>query len=317
MKRFFIVVVFIPALCLAQEKVKTIEAKTAPGAIQISLEEPSMMMTESFEDKNGMIFVPEGFFDMGSNDSVAARSGIPVPVHTVWVDGFWMDKTEVTNKNYCEFLNAWGKTTDASGNEMINLSGSWKDEKCRISQSGSRFSVETGYENHPVICVTWYGASQYAEWAGKRLPTEAEWEYAARAGSKQLKHSWGNGEPVGKNGGNIADISAKRVFSHWTVWERYDDGFVYTAPVGSFEPNPFGLFDMTGNVWEWCADWLDIDYYSNSPERNPQGPSSGTRRVVRGGSWAFNPGSEYCSTRWGDPPSNKGVQLGFRCARNN
>ncbi|MDH4270357.1 MAG: SUMF1/EgtB/PvdO family nonheme iron enzyme [Candidatus Aminicenantes bacterium] len=122
MKRFIFVAVFIPALCLVQKEAKTIEGKTVPGAIQISLEEPSMMMTAAFEDKNGMVFVPGGFFDMGSNDSVASRSGMSVPVHTVWVDGFWMDKTEVTNNNYCEFLNAWGKTTDASGNEMINPS---------------------------------------------------------------------------------------------------------------------------------------------------------------------------------------------------
>lgn len=147
---------------------------------------------------------------------------------------------------------------------------------------------------------------------GYRLPTESEWEYAARSGEKGYKFSWGDGGPSGKRGGNIADEAMKRALSVTGAWEGYDDGYVYTAPVGSFDPNEFGLYDMTGNVWEWCWDWYGGDYYKNSPKKNPQGPSGGHSRVARGGSWNNKPNNVRAANRNNETPDNSNNNIGFR-----
>ena len=149
---------------------------------------------------------------------------------------------------------------------------------------------------------------------GYRLPTEAEWEYAAGNGEKHTKYSWGDGAPSGKRGGNVADESAKRVYSGWTIFEGYDDGYVHTAPVGSYFPNELGIYDMTGNVWEWCNDWYGSDYYSQSPSNNPHGPSSGEDRVLRGGSWYDRPLSCRVANHFYNVPSNSNRYVGFRIA---
>jgi len=175
--------------------------------------------------------------------------------------------------------------------------------------------------NHPVIHVSWNDAVAYCDWLSKktgqnyRLPTEAEWEYAARSGDKNYKYSWGNFGPEGRKGGNIADESAKRIWDCSWLWEGYDDGYAYTAPVGSYEPNELGLYDMTGNVWEWCQDWYDVDYYKNSPQFDPKGPSSGSYRVLRGGSWIDLPIFVRCSFRYINVPDFRYSYSGFRLAR--
>lgn len=261
-----------------------------------------------------MVLIPAGSFMMGSDEGEADEK----PVHEVYIDAFYLDKYEVTVAQFKKFVEAAGYKTDA---EKEGWSWKWNGKEWeKVKGVNWRHDAEgkiigSDRMNHPVIHVSWNDAKAFAQWAGKRLPTEAEWEYAARCGSKGYKYSWGNGNPVGKKGGNVADESAKRVFKDWVIWEGYDDGYVFTAPVGSFEPNDFGLYDMTGNVWEWCEDWYDENYYKNSPSRNPKGSTSGTYRVLRGGSWGNVPLVVRCADRnWVIPTYRDGV-VGFRCAQ--
>ncbi|MGQ9464745.1 MAG: formylglycine-generating enzyme family protein [bacterium] len=221
-----------------------------------------------------MVMIPGGYFVMGSDS--AGES----PKHRVWIDTFYMDKYEVTNRQYLEFVKATGHPKPA----FI------KD-----------FSLNN--PNQPVVGVSYFDALCYAKWAGKRLPTEAEWEYAARGGLVDKEFPWGNDMPLRRSnyapGGNLEA-----------------DGYKYTSPVGRFPPNNFGLYDMAGNVWEWCADFYDSLYYRISPEKNPAGPDSGYARVLRGGSWlSINPKHLRCSSRMKLKPFVQDRYYGFRCAK--
>ena len=261
-----------------------------------------------------MVWVEGGSFEMGSNDGDVNEK----PVHRVSVDGFYMDKYEVSVAKFKQFVDVTGYRTEAEklGYGNIWTGSSWEKRSgvdWRCDEEGNLRQEDQ--MNHPVIHVSWNDAIAFARWAGKRLPTEAEWEYAAKCGSKQYKYSWGNGEPVGKKGGNIADEAAKRKCPGWTVLSGYDDGFVFSSPIGYFEPNDFGLYDMTGNVWEWCSDWYDKDYYRKSPEQNPQGPSNGGARVTRGGAWNYLPSFARSATRVYDRPWTSYCDRGFRCVR--
>jgi formylglycine-generating enzyme required for sulfatase activity len=242
---------------------------------------------EQIAGKDGapMILIPAGEFQMGSNDG----SGDEKPVHTVYTDSFYMDIYEVTNVQYNRFVNATGRRR-------------------------SRYHDDPKYNDpyHPVVGVSWHDAVAYAEWAGKRLPTEAEWEKAARDGLKGEIYPWGNLPPDGTQC-NFADKSASGGWhSEWSDTKAYD-GYPLTAPVGSYMPNGYGLYDMAGNVWEWCADWYG--YYPDSPERNPVGPDSGTRRVLRGGSWNNTPAHLRVSYRYSREPKKALNYIGFRCVQ--
>jgi len=267
-----------------------------------------------------MVFIEGGTFQMGSNEGEDDEK----PVHTVTVGDFWLGKYEVTVAEFEKFISATGYQTDAEkGDGSYFWTGSKWEKKAGVNwrcdaQGNVRKSSEL---NHPVIHVSWNDAVAYCEWLSRkngqnyRLPTEAEWEYAACGGGKNYKYSWGNFGPEGRKGGNIADESAKRIWNCSWLWEGYDDGYAYTAPVGSYEPNELGLYDMTGNVWEWCQDWYDADYYKNSPQIDPKGPSSGAYRVLRGGSWLSRPIHVRCSIRHGSGPDYRGTSGGFRFAR--
>ena len=234
------------------------------------------------KDEVSMVLIPAGKFQMGGSDGLDSEK----PVHTVYLDAFYMDKYEVTNAQYKTFMDATG--------HKAPLWMSWRDPKLNAP-------------NHPVVGVSWHDAVAYAKWAGKRLPTEAEWEKAARGGLVGKKYPWGDEDP-NETSCNFGDFGT---FGDIKVPWNAD---TYTQPVGSYPPNNYGLYDMAGNVWEWCADWYDGDYYSSSPDRNPTGPESGTLRVARGGSWDHPSDFVRVAYRNYAGPAVTLCLFGFRCA---
>lgn len=274
------------------------------------------------KDGMRMMLIEAGEFSMGDHHDVGDSD--EKPVHIVYLDAYYIDETEVTNEQYCAFLNAYGKNEDAAGHQLLNID----DERCLIEKIGETYKPKLGYEKHPVIDVNWYGAAAYAQWVGARLPTEAEWEKAARGGLVGKKYPWGDEMPPPKLVGNFADESVERDFPHWW-WhiKGYNDGYVRTAPVGRFPPNGYRLFDITGNAWEWCADEYNSDYYSQCPKNNPKGPgvvitfenddfiNVDTMRVLRGGMWGDNAYNLRCASRLNDVPSRTLNYLGFRCVQ--
>jgi formylglycine-generating enzyme required for sulfatase activity len=274
------------------------------------------------KDGAPMVLVQAGEFWMGSPDNEGG--GNEHPRHLVALSAFYLDKYEITNRRFEQFVRETShRTTAEQEGKAWAVTATGKYEEVSGAHwrkpEGSETVFASNRDEHPVVSVSWTDAQAYCRWAGsKRLPTEAEFEYATR-GSTETKHWtkywWGNGNPGTRRVANIADESAKRQYSEWTIMTGYDDGYVRTAPVGSFEANPFGLHNMTGNVWEWTADWYDATYYKNSPERNPTGPSNGQYRVLRGGSWFSDPGDVRSADRYWYPPTYRLVTYGFRCAQ--
>ena len=233
------------------------------------------------KDGKEMALILAGSFEMG--DHFGEGQAGELPVHTVTLDGFYMDKTEVTVGQFMGFV-------EQSGYEYA---GEWQE----VWQEVAALSPEDDY---PMVWVNWIDATAYAKWAGKRLPTEAEWEYAARGGLIGKRYVWGN------------EITHDH--ANWGDTVNGKDKWRYCSPVGSFEANGYGLFDTGGNVWEWCADRYDEDYYQNSPATNPPGPGTGSRRVLRGGSWLGNTSGLRVASRLNYPPSGFwGRDFGFRC----
>lgn len=222
----------------------------------------------------GMVLVAGGSFTMGGDE------GDEIPRHTVQVDPFFLDKHEVTNRQYQEFIEATGHPKPPF----------FKDS-------------DLNKPEQPVVGVSYFDAQSYAQWAGKRLPSEAEWECAARGGVEGKLFPWGDGEPFSQC--NFAPRGKKDA-----------DGYAFSAPVGKFPANAIGLYDMAGNVWEWCEDFYDASYYKTGPVKNPTGPDSGYTRVLRGGSWlSINPKHLRCSSRMELKPFVQDRYYGFRCAK--
>jgi formylglycine-generating enzyme required for sulfatase activity len=252
-----------------------------------------------------MVLIPEGTYTMGSTDPDITETA---PPHRVHVDAFYMDIYEVTNEQFARFLNALkeqGRLTEQKRKEWVVIRTDlfsqerkdwWPTE---ILYEDGLYRAFPNFERHPVNSVSWFAAQAYCQWAGKRLPTEAEWEWAARGGLEGKRYPWGNAIPT-------MGVIFGRV---WTD----NQAPVPTEPVGNYHPNGYGLYDMAGNVWEWCYDWYDPNYYKRSPEDNPRGPSEGTLKVLRGGSWFNGPIFLRVALRnFGDPYALQDA-VGFRC----
>lgn len=232
----------------------------------------SIATAEPFPTKTNMemVLIPAGSFLMGIDGNDLDQR----PQHEVYLDAYWMDLTEVTNTQYLACVDAGG---------------------CK-PPGEAQYYREQALGSHPVAYVTWQDARDFCQWAGKRLPTEAEWEKAAR-GEDGRKYPWGNETPTG-------------------ILANFDECNDGTTKVGRFlnGASPYGVLDMAGNVWEWVADWYDARYYQTSPAQNPTGPASGTKRVLRGGSWNSDELYMRASNRHWYYPDLSNLLNGFRCA---
>ena len=307
---------------MAQDRTSAASMATessSPPAANAKPEPRPMTQDREITGKDGapMVLIPAGEFQMGSPDGEGDKD--EHPRHSVALSAFYLDRYEVPNRFFQQFAQQTSyRTTAEQEGKAWALTAAGKPEEVSGAHwrkpEGGETVFDSNREEHPAVSVSWEDAQAYCRWAGKRLPTEAEFEYATRAGT-ETKYWWGNGNPGSRRVANIGDESAKRQYSDWTIMTGYDDGYVRTAPVGSFKANPFGLHDMTGNVWEWTADWYEEHFYAKSPQRNPTGPSSGTDKVLRGGSWYYAPGDVRSASRLRVTPTFRNASLGFRCAR--
>ncbi len=271
----------------------------------------------------GMVLIPAGTFQMGS-DSGKIREK---PVHSVSLDAFYIDTHEVTNTEYAVFLNAKGKHADA-GQIWLNIG----DVHAHIALVDGVYSATSGYANHPVVEVSWYGAMAYAEWAGKRLPTEAEWEYAARGGKSGKEYPWGNridSTRANYYRSNVGDTTSHETLeAYLSVKANYDRSNVGdTTAVGSYPANGYGLYDVAGNVWEWCLDEYSGNFYTISAFHNPLSGAPNIKwlldnymevnssRVLRGSSWTGGARSVRVANRVRDSPKSSFRNVGFRCVK--
>ena len=283
----------------------------------------------------GMIRLPSGSFLMGTNDLVGFPADGEGPVREVTLDPFYMDEASVTNEQFAKFVKATGYKTDAEkfvfsyvfhlfidraikgrlmmmGRQLLGLEWWYHVEGSDWSHPDGPGSNLEGRMDHPVVHVSWRDAQAFCAWSGKRLPTEAEIEYAARGGLMQKRYAWGDVlTPGGKHMCNIWQGDFPRT-------NTAEDGYIGTAPAKSFEPNGYGLYNMAGNIWEWAFDWWSPDFHIKGSRVNPYGPPTGDRRVTRGGSYLCH--DSYCNryrvaARTSNTPDSSSGNTGFRCAR--
>jgi formylglycine-generating enzyme required for sulfatase activity len=258
-------------------------------------------------DGEVMVFVPGGTFKMGTGTTGATDAGWnEFPEHPVQVDSFWIDKYHVNNKQYAEFLNLRGNQQEG-GVTWLEL----ESEFCLITKRGEYFWPRNGFEDHPVIDVSWFGASAYCDWIGGRLLTEAEWEYAA-SGPKNWIYPWGNEYDCTM--GNFHDWTDEDIPVSYPG-ERGCDGIDFTSPVDAYPEGAswVGALDLAGNVWDWVADW-GVSFYPSGLQVNPTGPESGAYKIVRGGSWNNHHWGVRTTMRSDYPPIVRSSYIGFRCA---
>ncbi len=275
--------------------------------------------TTWIEPLTGMEFVwiPQGCFSMGSPSSEEGRKDHEGPVREVCVDGFWMGVREVSRGEFAQFTAATDYQTEAERQGFSWMyAGDW------VARPGVNWA-NPGFKQsdaHPVVHVSWNDAGAMARWLSAknegdfRLPTEAEWEYACRGGTHTARF-WGTVREDGCAFANAADLTAQERFPAWVVMDC-EDGFVFTAPTGHFQPNDFGLHDMLGNVWEWVYDNYQQDAYKLLPSINPLHQSFRSERIARGGSWNSKPSAIRCANRDVlQAPDRRSDDLGFRLIR--
>jgi formylglycine-generating enzyme len=288
------------------------------------------LVTVRFEknrDQDKMVYIPGGSFLMGTEDGEGFPQDGEGPVREVTVDPFYIDPVAVTNASFCEFADQTGYITDAerfgwsfvfhllvSDRTAETVVGSVPQAPWWLAVPGADWRHPEGPDSgiderkdHPVVHVSYRDARAYCSWAGKRLPTEAEWEYAARGGLESKKYPWGDElMPGGEHRCNIWQ-------GEFPMLNTASDGYVGTAPVESYSPNGYGLYNMSGNVWEWCSDWFTE---RRSGRRNPAGPEKGMTKVTKGGSYLCH--DSYCNryrvaARSSNTPDSSTGNIGFRC----
>jgi formylglycine-generating enzyme required for sulfatase activity len=355
--RFLFFIIFLSILGCKNTNSKNVNAahNCTPSNSRFTSDDENNFIKNTSISYVGKVLIPGGTFSMGADDNQGWRDEFPK--HDVIIDSFWMDIHEVTNAQFSEFVEATGyvttaeKTVDWEELKKLLPVGTPKPDDDKLApaslvfvpteekvplndvsrwwewRKGSNWrhpdgplsSIE-GKENHPVVHVSWFDAIAYCEWSGTRLPTEAEWEFASRGGLKNSVYSWGDED--------LDDGNPKA-----NTWEgdfpynnSLRDGYYSTAPVKSFPSNGYGLYDISGNVWEWCSDWYNENYYSilkNETSYNPKGPSKSfdsnepyaEKRVSRGGSFLCN--KSYCSgyrnsMRMKTTPDTGSSHTGFR-----
>ena len=279
-----------------------------------------------------MIDLPGGAFLMGADGDEGFPADGEGPVRTVRLAPFAVDRYAVTNAQFATFVKATGHRTDAERfgssfvfyqfvppevaptvDERVDGAPWWWVVRgaCWKAPEGPGSSVARR-QNHPVVHVSWFDARAYCDWAGTRLPTEAEWEFAARGGLERRRYPWGDElTPRGQHRCNIWQ-------GDFPVRNSAQDGHAGTAPVSAFRPNGYGLYNTSGNVWEWCADWFSPDFHTDGPTDDPTGPPAGEAKVIRGGSYLCH--ASYCNryrvaARTANTPESSTGHTGFRCAR--
>jgi formylglycine-generating enzyme len=304
--------------------------RRAPGGSAITASAPDEAPVAEANSVSSMVRLEGGFFVMGANSAFGFPADGEGPVRQVEINPFFLDRYAVRNAEFASFVAATGYVTEAERfgwsfvfhlllpKEVAHrtkrpvetpwwraIEGAyWKCPEGQVMLGDDRL-------DHPVVHVSWNDAVAYARWAGKRLPTEAEWEYAARGGLVQQTYPWGNAlTPDGEHRCNIWQ-------GRFPYSNTAEDGYVGTAPVAAYQPNGYGLYNMVGNTWEWCADWFSPNHHVHATRTNPKGPPAGEAKVMRGGSYLCH--ASYCNryrvaARSSNTPDSSGGNVGFRCA---
>jgi formylglycine-generating enzyme required for sulfatase activity len=281
----------------------------------------------------GMQKLDGGRFLMGTDSSHAFEKDGEGPVRTVVLDAFYLDIHPVTNAQFSEFVRAAEYRTESERlgwsfvfqghipperyHELVLATVPGAHWWCKVAGADWRHpeGPDSSIENrqqHPVTQVSWNDAFAYCAWTGKRLPTEAEWEYAARGGLEQKLYPWG--DELTPDGRHLCNVWQ----GEFPVLDLGEDGYAGTSPVDAFPPNDFGLYSITGNAWEWCNDWFDPSYHLTATRTNPLGPALGVAKVIKGGSYLCH--RSYCNryrvaARTSNTPDSAATNMGFRCAR--